>query len=77
VFTAIRARRYRTDSPCKACELYAFCPKSPTDARLETGDPEAPIPYDCDVALTRAERFFHRTLIHPLKVHKERTVTAP
>ena len=72
VFAEVRARRYTTDSPCKACEVYAFCDKKPTEARREIGDPEAAIPYDCDVALTRAERVFRRKLIHPLATIKER-----
>lgn len=77
VFGEIRALRYSTDSPCRVCEIHAFCDKKPTDARWEYSDPEAPIPYDCDVALIRAERLSHRTLIHPLKAHKERKVTSP
>lgn len=70
VFSEVRARRYTTASPCRTCAIYAFCEKSPSDARRETGDPEAPIPYDCDVALTRAERVLHRELIHPLAIPK-------
>jgi radical SAM protein with 4Fe4S-binding SPASM domain len=70
VFGEVRARRYTTDSPCGVCTIYAFCDKSPSDARRETGDADAPIPYDCDVALIRAERVLHRTLIHPLATSK-------
>src|SRR5437879_657752 len=66
VFSAVRALRYTSDSPCRTCGIYTFCEKKPTDARWERGDPEAPIAYDCDVALTRAERVSRRTLIHPL-----------
>ena len=66
VFGEVRARRYMTASPCRACAIYAFCDKSPSDARRETGNAEAPIPYDCDVALDRAKRTLHRDLIHPL-----------
>lgn len=66
VFAAVRARRYSSDSPCRACGLYAVCDKKPTDARRECGDPEAPIAYDCDIALARAERRLGRTLPHPL-----------
>jgi len=72
VFAAVRARRYTTDSPCKTCVVYAFCDKTPTDARWETGDPEAAIPYDCDIALIRAEQVLHQKLIHPLATIKER-----
>jgi len=70
VFGEVRARRYTSASPCGTCEVYAFCDKSPSDARRETGDPEAPIPYDCDVALDRAERTLHHELIHPLAIPK-------
>jgi len=72
VFGEVRARRYTTASPCRTCEVYAFCNKSPGDARRETGDAEAPIPYDCDVALDRAERTLHRQLIHPLATPKDK-----
>ena len=68
VFAEIRSRRYTTDSPCRPCSLFAFCNKTPTDARWECGDPESPIPYDCDVALARAEREYGQTLIHPLTI---------
>lgn len=68
VFGEVRARRYTTASPCGTCHIHAFCDKSPSDAGRETGDPEAPIPYNCDVALDRAERALHRDLIHPLRV---------
>jgi radical SAM protein with 4Fe4S-binding SPASM domain len=66
VFAAVRTRRYSTDSPCRTCDIYAFCDKKPTDARRECGDSEAPIAYDCDIALARAERGLGRTLPHPL-----------
>jgi MoaA/NifB/PqqE/SkfB family radical SAM enzyme len=71
VFAEVRARRYTTGSPCGTCRLYTFCDKKPTDARWEAGEPEAAIPYDCDVAITRAEREFRRKLIHPLATVKE------
>lgn len=66
VFAEVRARRYTTDSPCRTCGIFTFCSKMPSDARWEQGGPEAPIPYDCDVALVRAERASGRRLIHPL-----------
>jgi MoaA/NifB/PqqE/SkfB family radical SAM enzyme len=67
VFAAVRARRYTSDSPCRTCAIYAFCDKKPTDARWECDDPEAPIAYDCDVALARAERGLGRAVPHPLR----------
>ena len=66
VFPEIRDLRYQTNSPCKACEIFAFCDKKPTYARWECSHPEAPIPYECDVALARAERVLQQPLIHPL-----------
>lgn len=69
VFQAVRSCRYRSDSPCRTCRVYAFCDKKPSAARWEYGDPEAPISYDCDVALARAESLLHQKLIHPLRPH--------
>lgn len=66
VFGEIRALRYATDSPCRGCQVHTFCDKKPTDARWERGNVEEPIPYDCDVAMSRAERTFKQPLIHPL-----------
>jgi len=77
VFAEVRARRYTTDSPCRTCGIYAFCDKKPTEARREAGDPEAPIPYECDVALARAERVSRQRLIHPLRVREEQPAGPP
>ena len=68
VFADVRARCYTTDSPCRTCAIYAFCDKTPTDARREFGDAESPVPYDCAVALTRAERIVNQSFTHPLRV---------
>lgn len=70
VFGEIRTLRYQTDSPCKTCTILSFCDKKPTDARWEVGAAEAPIPYDCDVALVRAERALQQPLVHPLRLRK-------
>jgi radical SAM protein with 4Fe4S-binding SPASM domain len=77
VFAEVRAHRYTTDSPCRRCEIFSFCSKTPADARWEYGNPEAPIPYDCDVALTRAEWVSHRTLIHPLATTQKNWRSTP
>ena len=66
VFGAVRSMRYQSDSPCRSCDIHRFCEKKPTDARWEQGTAEAPIPYDCDVALVRAEHAVRQPLIHPL-----------
>ncbi|MDH5740571.1 MAG: hypothetical protein OEY77_09630, partial [Nitrospira sp.] len=70
LFTDIASLRYHQDVPCKTCELQPFCDKKPTEARWECGDPEAPIPYNCDVALARAELATQQTLLHPLGVSR-------
>jgi radical SAM protein with 4Fe4S-binding SPASM domain len=67
VFAAVRSMRYESDSPCRSCEIHRFCEKKPTAARWERGMAEAPVPYDCDVALVRAETAIRQPLIHPLR----------
>ena len=70
LFRDIRELRYQGESPCRTCNIHTFCDKKPSDARWESGAAEAPIPYDCDVALARAQSTLHRTLIHPLhRIH--------
>jgi MoaA/NifB/PqqE/SkfB family radical SAM enzyme len=72
LFREIRGLRYQGESPCRTCDIHTFCDKKPSDARWECGAAEAPIPYDCDVALARARSTLHRTLIHPLhRIHKK------
>lgn len=66
LFQDIRTLRYQGNSPCRTCEVYSFCDKKPSDARWECGTAEAPIPYDCDVALARAQSVLPHALIHPL-----------
>ena len=66
LFQELNSLRYTSDSPCRTCELQSFCDKKPTEARWECGNPEAPIPYDCDVALGRAEIVTKQKLLHPL-----------
>lgn len=67
LFQDIRDMRYQSESPCRTCEVHTFCDKKPSDARWEYGTAEAPIPYDCDVALARAQSALRQTLIHPLR----------
>lgn len=70
VFAEVRAQRYTDDTPCRSCAIHAFCEKMPSDAKWEAGNPQAPIPYDCDVALVRAQRVSRKKLSHPLN-HSE------
>lgn len=67
VFRKVRALDYETNTPCRDCSVYTFCNKKPTQARLEFRNPEAPIPYACDLAFLRASQTAGRPLIHPLK----------
>jgi MoaA/NifB/PqqE/SkfB family radical SAM enzyme len=67
LFREIRGLRYQGESPCRTCKVHTFCDKKPSDARWECSTAEAPIPYDCDVALARAQSALHQTLIHPLR----------
>jgi MoaA/NifB/PqqE/SkfB family radical SAM enzyme len=67
LFREIRGLRYQGESPCRTCEVHTYCDKKPSDARWECGTAEAPIPYDCDVALARAQSSLRETLIHPLR----------
>lgn len=72
LFREIRGLRYQGESPCRTCDIHTFCDKKPSDARWECGAAEAPIPYDCDVALALAQSTMRRTLIHPLhRTHKK------
>ena len=72
LFREVRGMRYQGESPCRTCEIHTFCDKKPSDARWECGTAEAPIPYDCNVALARAQSALHQTLIHPLRrPHKD------
>jgi MoaA/NifB/PqqE/SkfB family radical SAM enzyme len=72
LFREVRDMRYQSESPCRNCEVHTFCDKKPSDARWECHDAEAPIPYDCDVALARAQSTRYQTLIHPLRrIHME------
>ena len=42
--------KYKTKSQCKDCELRAVCYKCPARSFLETGDPELPVAYYCELA---------------------------
>jgi len=73
LFSEVRALRYQSESPCRTCQIHAFCDKKPSDARWECHEAEAPIPYDCDVAMARAEASLHQPLIHPLRKILQKT----
>ncbi len=67
VFREVRTLHYQTDSPCRTCDVFAYCEKSPTAFRQQAHDPEPAIRYYCDVAVDRAERATGRQLLHPLR----------
>ena len=72
LFGEIQGLRYQGESPCRTCEVHTFCDKKPSDARWECGSAEAPIPYNCDVAVARAQSMLRENLIHPLRrMHKK------
>lgn len=67
LFQEVRSLHYGSHSPCRTCAVHAWCEKTPSDARWECGSAEAPIAYDCDVAVARAEAVLRQPLIHPLR----------
>jgi MoaA/NifB/PqqE/SkfB family radical SAM enzyme len=72
LFREVQGLRYQSESPCRTCEVHSFCDKKPSDARWECGTAEAPIPYDCDIALARAQSTLRQTMIHPLQSRTRR-----
>lgn len=54
-FRALRDRRYTTDSPCQGCKVNTLCTKCAGFAYLETGDPEAPVDWLCEIGHERAK----------------------
>ena len=73
LFEDIGSLHYESDTPCRTCTLQSFCDKKPSEASWECGNPESPIPYNCDVALARATIATRQTLLHPLGRHQEIT----
>ena len=43
------------ESPCQSCELIALCGQCPGWAQMESGEPEKPVEYLCQIAHLRAE----------------------
>ncbi len=56
-FRKIRCLEFKTDSPCRTCQLRQICHWCPARAYLETGDRESPIPYYCELAKSEAQDF--------------------
>lgn len=45
------------DSVCLACEMRSYCPRCPAWSCLETGTLTKPVPYLCEIARARKERY--------------------
>ncbi len=45
------------DSACLACEMRSYCPRCPAWSSLETGTLTKPVPYLCEIARSRKERY--------------------
>ncbi len=50
LYSEIRALKYKSDSLCKNCEISYLCSCCPAMSKLESGDPEKPIRYFCEMA---------------------------
>ncbi len=66
VFSYVRSLSFEKETPCRRCEVHAFCERSATSFQRETGDRENPVPHFCDVAYDRAVRFAGEKVLHPL-----------
>lgn len=76
VFKEVRRAHYQTNSPCRTCDVFRFCQKKASDGRWEAGSVEAPIPYNCDLAMHRAISAGFTNLIHPLQRYEAQTPVA-
>ncbi|MCK4859889.1 MAG: radical SAM protein [Candidatus Omnitrophica bacterium] len=56
LYPQIRSTEWRTDSKCRECKLQPLCNNCPGKAYLETGDPEAPVDYFCQLAQAKAKK---------------------
>ncbi len=45
------------DSACRDCEMRSYCPRCPAWSMLETGTLTKPVPYLCEIARARKERY--------------------
>ena len=51
----VRTERSKRVTKCTSCEIKAMCGMCPANAELETGNPEAPVDFLCQVAHLRAK----------------------
>ena len=50
-----RREKIKTETKCRECELQAICGNCPAHAKLETGSPEEPVEFLCQVARLRVK----------------------
>jgi radical SAM protein with 4Fe4S-binding SPASM domain len=53
----VRMQKRTRIAPCQHCDLLSLCGQCPGWAQMESGDPEEPVLYLCDIAHLRAEGF--------------------
>jgi len=53
----LRSMKSRRRTSCADCEVYPICDRCPGWSLLETGDPESPVEYLCEIARLRARAF--------------------
>ncbi len=53
----VLAQKWSQDVSCKSCELISMCGQCPGWAFMESGDPEEPVGYLCQIARLRTEAF--------------------
>lgn len=63
-FPKLRARRWRSNSVCRSCNLISLCASCPGAAEIETGDLEGIVPQFCEIAHERAFEAMPEVLGH-------------
>jgi radical SAM protein with 4Fe4S-binding SPASM domain len=51
------AEKRNPQSICNQCQIFSICDRCAATSQVETGDPDSPIPFFCQVARLRAEAF--------------------
>ena len=58
----VRQTQQAENYQCTQCDLRSLCAQCPAVAMLETGDPEQPVSYLCEVTHLRAEAFMTKSM---------------
>jgi len=53
----VREQKWTRQTPCQGCDLLSLCGQCPGWAQMESGDPEEPVAYLCQIAHLRAVAF--------------------